>query len=315
MFDYSWRILTLSLIISFSTAVLVYLSLHWLFVRPMIGLTESMVAFRRDPENVASTIEPGARSDEVGRARRELSDMQAELRKALQQREHLAALGSALTKISHDLRNILATAQVVSDGLASSKDPSVTRAAPRLFAAIDRAVKLCSETLRFAHEGTPPPQRAPFDLATLYRDVADTLSEPNQGRVSFHSRIEEPFEVTADRDQIYRVLLNVLMNAAEAGADQITATATRDHGAVTVEIADNGPGLPPKVRQNLFQAFSGGGRAGGTGLGLAIARDLMRAHGGDIELARSSDTGTVFRLRLPEPENVFAPDRLERQDA
>lgn len=299
MLDYSWRILTLSILISVSTAVLVYLSLHWMFVRPMVGLTDSMTAFRRNPEDVASVIMPGKRRDEVGRARRELADLQQGLRKALQQREHLAALGSAVTKISHDLRNILATAQLVSDGLANSKDPNVTRAAPRLFGAIDRAVKLCSQTLKFAHEGTPPPQRIRFDLRELYQDVADTLAEPNQGKVSFHGRIETPFEISADRDQVYRVLLNLLMNACEAGADQITVGATREDGEAIIEVSDNGPGLPQKVRENLFQAFSGSGRAGGTGLGLAIARDLMRAHGGDIELAKTSDTGSVFRLRLP----------------
>ena len=299
MFDYSRRILALSLVISFMTASLVYLSLHWMLVRPMLGLTDSMVAFRRDPENAASIIEPGGRTDEVGRAQRELADMQGGLRKALQQREHLAALGSAVTKISHDLRNILATAQLVSDGLAVSKDPNVTRAAPRLFSAIDRAVKLCGETLKFAHEGTPPPQRARFDLSVLYQDVADTLAEPNQGKVSFHSRIDGPFEISADRDQIYRVLLNLLMNACEAGADQITVDAVRENGEVTIEITDNGPGLPQKVRENLFKAFAGSGRAGGTGLGLAIARDLMRGHGGDIDMAKTSETGTVFRLRLP----------------
>lgn len=299
MFNYSWRILQLSIIISVSTAVLVYLSLHWLFVRPMIGLTESMVAFRSDPENVASMITPGARRDEVGRARRELADMQAELRNALQQREHLAALGSAVTKISHDLRNILATAQLVSDGLAASKDPAVARTASRLLAAIDRAVKLCGETVKFAHQGTPPPQRARFDLAGLYQDVIDTLAESGQGNVAFHSRIEAPFEVSADRDQIYRVLLNLLMNACEAGADRITASAWRDDSAAVIEIADNGPGLPLRVREHLFEAFSGSGRAGGTGLGLAIARDLMRGHGGDIVLGETSDAGTVFHLHLP----------------
>ena len=309
MFDYSRRILALSLVISFMTASLVYLSLHWMLVRPMLGLTDSMVAFRRDPENVASMIEPGGRRDEVGRAERELADMQGGLRKALQQREHLAALGSAVTKISHDLRNILATAQLVSDGLSASKDPNVTRAAPRLLNAIDRAVKLCSETLKFAHEGTPPPQRTQFDLAALFQDVADTLSEPNQGKASFHSRIDSPFQISADRDQIYRVLLNILMNACEAGADQIMVDATRENGEVIVEVSDNGPGLPQTVRENLFKAFAGSGRAGGTGLGLAIARDLMRGHGGDIDVARTSETGTVFRLTLP--SDAVPPPRLD----
>lgn len=307
MYDFSRRILMLSVIISVMTAALVYLSLHWLFVRPMVGLTDSMVAFRRDPENVDTMIVPGGRRDEVGRAQRELADMQLGLRGALRHRARLAALGSAVTKISHDLRNMLATAQLVSDGLAHSKDPNVARAVPRLMTAIDRAVQLCSQTLKFAHEDAPPPQRTRFDLAALHRDVADELAEANQGKVKFEAGIESPFEIAADRDQIYRVFLNLLMNACEAGAERITVGATRQDGEVVIEVGDDGPGLPNRVREHLFEAFAGSGRAGGTGLGLAIARDLMRGHGGDIELAATSDVGTTFRLRLPAGDEPATP--------
>lgn len=300
MIGYSKRILALSILISLVTAVLVYLSLHWLFVRPMVRVVDSMEAFRQDPENVDSMVVPGTRRDEIGHAERELADMQAELRRALQQRAHLAALGTAVTKISHDLRNILATAQLISDGLAISEDPNVKRAAPQLFAAIDRAVKLCGDTLKFAHEGTPAPQRSRFNLGQLVRDVEAVLVEPNQGGVAFHCKLESPFEISADRDQIYRVFLNLLMNACEAGAGDITIHAEREEGAVRVDVADDGPGLPAKVRERLFEPFSGSGKAGGSGLGLAIARDLMRGHGGNIELVKSDETGTVFRLTLPD---------------
>ena len=63
--------------------------------------------------------------------------------------------------------------------------------------------------------------------------------------------------------------------------------------------ATTGPGLPPRAREKLFQPFAGSARPGGSGLGLAIARDLMRAHGGDIRLLRSDGAGTVFQLDLP----------------
>lgn len=312
MIAYSKRILALSIIISLVTAILIYLSLHWLFVRPMVRVVDSMEAFRQDPENVDSMVVPGSRRDEIGHAERELADMQAVLRRALQQRAHLAALGTAVTKISHDLRNILATAQLISDGLAVSEDPNVKRAAPRLLAAIDRAVKLCGDTLKFAHEGTPAPQRSRFNLGQLVRDVEAALAEPNQGRVAFHSEMKSPFEVSADRDQIYRVALNLLMNAIEAGADDITIAAVGEDGVVRIDVADNGPGLPAKVRERLFEPFSGSGKAGGSGLGLAIARDLMRGHGGSIELVKSDDTGTVFRLTLPD---IDGPPVRRTEDA
>ena len=175
MFDFSGRILALSIAISLMTATLVYLSLHLLFVRPMLGITQSMVSFRNDPEDARRMIVPGRRRDEIGRAQRELADMQGGLRSALQQRERLAKLGTAVTKINHDLRNILATVQLLSDRVGDSDDPKVRRVAPSLLAAIDRAIKLCSETLSFAHEGAPPPQPAGFELAALVGEVGGVV--------------------------------------------------------------------------------------------------------------------------------------------
>lgn len=307
MYDYSKRILALSIAISLATAFLVYLSLHWLFVRPMVSLADSMQAFRQDPENVNSMVTPGQRRDEVGLAQRELAGMQAALRRALQQRAHLAALGTAVTKISHDLRNILATAQIISDGLAVSEDPNVKKAAPRLLAAIDRAVTLCSETLKFAHEGTPPPRRSRFDLERLVRDVEAALGEPGQRDVVVRVGFKAPFEISADHEQIFRVFLNLMVNACEAGADEIAVAARREAGQAVIEVSDNGPGLPPKARERLFEPFSGTGKAGGTGLGLAIARDLMRGHGGNVELASSTDAGATFRLTLPDDVGAAFP--------
>ena len=72
-----------------------------------------------------------------------------------------------------------------------------------------------------------------------------------------------------------------------------------EDGALTIDVADDGPGLPEKAREHLFQPFAGSAREGGTGLGLVIAREVVHAHGGEIELARTGDDGTVFRLRFP----------------
>src|SRR5246127_3975709 len=153
LIEYSERVLALSIVISLITASLVYLSLQWLMIRPMRRLTEAMVAFRDDPEDASATIRPSRRSDEIGVAERELARMQDGLRAALQQKTRLAALGGAVTKINHDLRNILSTARLMSDRLAASGDPEVRRNARALLAAIDRAVELCSATLNFTRQG------------------------------------------------------------------------------------------------------------------------------------------------------------------
>lgn len=306
--QYSWRILALSLLISLTTATLVYLSLAWMMVRPLRRMTRSMMAFRHDPEDASRMITPSDRRDEIGVAERELAEMQEGLRAALHQRAHLAALGGAVTKISHDLRNILSTARLVSDRLAASGDPQVQRAAPVLLAAIDRAVELCSRTLDFTRQGPPKVSRSRFRLGELVAEVGNVLPARANGETVWRIGEGGDLLVDADRDQLFRVLQNLGQNAFEAGATRVELAARLEEGEdglrVAIDVADNGPGLPPRAREKLFQPFAGSARPGGTGLGLAIARDLMRAHGGNIRLVRSTGDGTLFRLDLPGRQGV-----------
>jgi len=299
LIDYSYRILALSIVISLVTAAFVYLSLQWLLVRPMRRLTESMMAFRENPEDLSRPLPATARTDELGVAQHELADMQAKLRAALQQKTRLAALGTAVTKINHDLRNILTTAQLVADRLAGSDNPEVKRMTPTLLAAIDRAIDLCSRTLTFAREGPPQLNRQRFPLRNLIDEVGAALPAQVNGREVWFTDIDAGIEVDADRDQLFRVFTNLGQNALQAGATRVAVSARRADGHLLIEVADNGPGLPPRARDNLFQPFAGSARPGGSGLGLAIARDLMHAHGGDIRLARSDGAGTAFELELP----------------
>jgi len=295
---YGERVLGLSLIISFITAALVYMSLHLLMVRPMRRLTESMTRFRRDPENAGNRITPSDRLDEIGTAESELSAMQSDLAAALHQKTRLAALGIAMTKISHDLKNILATAQLISDRLTASDDPEVRRVAPRLERAIDRAVNLCMQTLNFTREGPPSLDLTSIALADLVDEVAGTLPAAEQGKGHVINQVPADLGLRADRGQLYRVLVNLLQNAIEAGATTVTVIAAADGETIAMRIADDGPGLPPRARENLFQPFAGTVKRGGTGLGLAIARDLVRAHGGDLTLESTSGTGTTFHIHL-----------------
>ncbi|PPR21002.1 MAG: C4-dicarboxylate transport sensor protein DctB [Alphaproteobacteria bacterium MarineAlpha10_Bin2] len=106
----------------------------------------------------------------------------------------------------------------------------------------------------------------------------------------------------ADRDQVYRILMNLTKNAVEAVSAQgpggtVRVTGWRDGDCTLLEVADTGPGLPEQSREHLFEAFAGS--VGGTGLGLAIAHELTRNHGGALELLKSDPTGTVFRARFP----------------
>ena len=300
LWNFGIRILELSLVISLLTAALVYLSLQWLLVRPMRRITASMVEFRDDPEETSRVIAASQRSDEIGVAERELAILQKTVRQALAQRARLAALGTAVTKINHDLRNILATARLVTDGLTASAAPEVRRVAPRLIDAIDRAIALCTSTLDFSREGAPPLAPSRLLLAALIDEIGPELAV-SQADLAIECAIPPDLAVSADRDQLYRVFLNLARNAVEAGAHRLRFSAAREGGTIAVEIADDGHGLPPKARENLFRPFFGSARPGGSGLGLAIARELVRAHGGELSLVSSAGAGTVFRLTLPAP--------------
>jgi len=298
MIGYSGRILALSLVISVITAALVYASLHRLLVRPMRRLTEAMLAFREAPEDARRTIEPGERLDEVGTAERALSEMQRDLRAALTQKARLAALGSAVAKISHDLRAILSSAMVVSERLEASADPEVRRLAPTVVKSVDRAVELCSHTLRYVREGSPTVRLGPVALAGVIDEAAAAVQSEFPNTV-WRCAVPPDLSVVADRDLLFRILANLGRNAAEAGAATLRIEAVPGPDRLELLIADDGTGLPPVARQNLFRPFAGSARPGGAGLGLAIARELAAAQGGGLDLDGSGPGGTTFRLALP----------------
>jgi signal transduction histidine kinase len=299
MLDYSGRILVLSIVISLIAAGCVFLALQWMIVRPLRRLTEGLVAFRSAPEDASRQAEPQPRGDEIGFAQAEFANLQRELRASLRQRARLAAIGAAVSKIGHDLRNILATAALVSDRLAGSGDPEVRRQAPFLIAAIDRAVSLCEDALSFARADEPELRLTRFPLAPLVEEVrAAVAADP---RIVWENTVGEDVTLRADRDQVFRVLLNLARNAAEAmaGGGVIRIEAEAAEATLVIRVADTGPGLPPRARDNLFRAFVGGAKPGGSGLGLAIARELVLGHGGELELVATGPGGTVFRIVLP----------------
>jgi signal transduction histidine kinase len=299
MLAYSWRILALSIVISLITAALLFLSLQWLIVRPLRRLTSNMVAFRNAPDDPQNVIEVTPRQDEIGLAQRGLAEMEQALRSLLRQQARLAALGVAVAKISHDLRGVLSTAQLLSDRLADSSDPNVQRLAPTLIGSIDRAVTLCSQTLDYARDDLPPPKRSRFPLAGLVDEVGGVVGLLTGNRARWDKGVRADIDVVADRDQMFRVLVNLGRNAAEAGAKSVRVSAeTAARGLLRILVSDDGPGLPPKAREKLFTPFTGSARSGGTGLGLVIARDLVRGHGGDITV-ESSAAGTCFAIELP----------------
>ncbi len=305
MIGYGLDILGLSILISIITAALVYLSLDALLVKPMTKLTWNIVRFSERPEDPTRIITPSSRRDEIGTAERELSAMQKELAETLSQKSRLAALGLAVSKISHDLRNMLSSAQLLSDRLIAVKDPTVQRLVPKLIASLDRAIRLCARTLDFGQAQEMPPRRKRFELAPLVTEVGDALGLPRPKLIGWRLDIEDALEVDADRDQLFRILSNLCRNAVQAleseggSAGEIVVSARREGTVTIIEVADTGPGVPERARSHLFEAFQSVARKGGTGLGLAIAAELVQAHGGKIDLI-DNERGAIFRVTVPD---------------
>ena len=303
---YLWRLVFIVAFVSTITGILVFLALNLFLVRPMQRITRSMERFRADPEDPGARIELSGRRDEIGRAEAELDRMQADLRTALHSRARLAALGEAVAKINHDLRNMLTSAQIASERLAALKDPKVSQALPRLERALDRAVRLATDVLTYGKTEEPAPEVRNLPLAPAV-EAAGEEARLSDDTVRLVNEVVDGEQVSADPDQLHRILVNLLRNAREAlehqtdrtAPGEIRVTLTQADGASLVRVADNGPGVPDRARERLFQAFAGSGRPGGAGLGLAIARELAQAHGGDLVLAQSSPAGAVFELRLP----------------
>jgi signal transduction histidine kinase len=305
MIRYGLNVLGLSVIISIITAALVYFALNGLLVQPMMRLTHNMLHFSERPEDASRIIVPSERQDEIGTAERELAHMQAELAQTLHQKSRLAALGLAVSKINHDLRNMLANAQLISDRLVSLPDPAVQRFAPKLIASLGRAITLADSTLKFGRAEEAAPRRELMALEALVAEVADGLGLPREGAIDWTISMDPGLRVDADRDQLFRVLSNLCRNALQAIElrepikGRIEISAQRNGQRVAIEVSDDGPGVPQKARAHLFQAFQGSARKGGTGLGLAVAHELITAHGGTIRL-RESEIGAIFVVEIPD---------------
>jgi signal transduction histidine kinase len=323
MWAYSHDIMLLSVAISAISAMLVYFALHYLFVRPLYRITENMAGFRADPENRDRILAPKPRYDEIGFVERELADMQRGLSDTLHEKTRLANLGLAVSKINHDLRNLLASAQLFSDRLARLPDPQVQRFAPKLMRALERAIAFCQSTLSYGRAQEPPPDRRPVMLMELVDDVRDTLGLQPDSPICWITCIERGLTMDADRDQLLRVLINLARNAMQALEsrapndplrDQIRITGRREGAVVVIEVADTGPGFSEQARAHLFEAFQGSTRSGGAGLGLVIADELVRAHGGEIRLVDGT-IGATFHVMIPDRPIPLHQRRSERARA
>ncbi|WP_412551644.1 sensor histidine kinase [Shimia sp. MIT910701] len=308
MIDYGVRILALSAVISVVTAFLLFLAVRAILVRPIKGVVGYMQTYAAAPEDARSLIKPQAGVTELREAEEALLALQTELTASLKQRERLAQLGGAVAKVSHDLRNILTSAQLFTDRIESSEDPLVRRLAPKLVNSITRAVHLCESTLAFGKAEEPAPTLTRFALSETVGDViASERLAVEDYDLSFGEDIPAGMMVRADPEQMFRVVSNLVRNARQAivasgQPGEIAVSATENDDSWLITVKDTGPGLPPKAQEHLYQPFQGGIRKGGSGLGLAISSELVRGHGGMLTLSETGAGGTTFEICLPKGE-------------
>jgi len=305
MIAYGTRIFWLSLGLSIAIAAMLFFAIRRLIGAPINRVVRQIQNFQSAPEDSRQIIVPKATVTEFYKAETALSEMETQLNTSLLERKRLVALGGAVSKISHDLRNILTTTQLLADSMEMSKDPRVQRIAPKLVNSLSRAVNLCERTLSFGKAEEADPIHDDFPALQLIDDVveAERLAI-GDGNVKIAVQVPPSMTLWADQEQMFRVVSNLVRNARqvlmarEEGGD-IIVSAVEDDTQSYITVTDTGPGLPATARENMFKPFEGSARAGGTGLGLAISAELVKNHNGALELIDSTDQGTSFQITLP----------------
>jgi PAS domain S-box-containing protein len=213
--------------------------------------------------------------------------------------DQLAELGRSIRKLTHDLRNTLATAQLLSDRLIGHPDQAVSRSAESITRSVERAVKICRQTLRIGRAVEPPPRRERFLLSDVLDEIVAAIGPAEVSGAAIRDESLSPVPLDADFDQVYRILLNLIRNAVNAGACGIVVSGKSLPAEAVIDVADDGPGLPEATRAQLFEEKAASATSDGTGLGLMIAAELARNHGGNLRLVETGSAGTLFRITLP----------------
>ena len=315
MLRYTRQFVQLMFVILALVSIGGYVTLRFILVRPLQRMTQNMASFGHRPEDVSLIWQPSERVDEIGLAEHALADMETSLSAELHQKRRMAELGQSVSKINHELRNLLTSAYLISEQMEQAKDSTMQRALPRLGETLDRAIAFCEATLAYGRVQEPSPKKETVRLNDMMDDLRDLAEKNGRIFVQFESDIPDKLTVEADRDQLSRAFANIVRNAVQAflaGNDgqhdtvpKIRFSANEDDGNICVVIEDNGPGLPEKIKKDPFTAFHGTTKAGGSGLGLAISAELVQLQGGFLTY-EDTQKGTRFHFTFPLAQSQMA---------
>jgi signal transduction histidine kinase len=216
----------------------------------------------------------------------------------------LSALNRMVALISHDLRHpltaILANAEFLSQADVSEMQRNDFYEEIR--SAIDRMNELLSSLMECTTGRDALRPGAQNIVDTVERAIRMTSARQEFRRISIHHHHEGVAVGWFDANRLERVVANLVLNACEAvspDSGQVVITTTGDRTCLQIGVRDNGPGIPPTIRDSAFEPFVSFGKVEGSGLGLAIAKKIVEDHGGEIQLDKKVETGTLFKITIP----------------
>jgi signal transduction histidine kinase len=245
--------------------------------------------------------------DEVAELTRAFDRMRSSLLKSqrdLLESEQLATIGRMASSISHDLRHSLAAIVANSEFLCDSHLTPVQR--EELYQEVRTGVNLMTDLidslLEFARtrESLSPSYASVSE--TIQRSVLAVRLHPRHHNRSIDVLCGVQVSGWFDQRKLERALYNLLLNACEAApplGGKVEITAGEVAGAITISVADNGPGIAESIRERLFHPFVSFGKENGTGLGLAVVQKIIQDHAGEIVVERTAQGRTIFRIVLP----------------
>jgi len=287
-------------------AVLVGLGLTYLLARKIMEPVEKLdlAAAEVARQNYDYRV-PVHGHDELGRLAETFNNMCASIqsaRRELIRQERISTIGRLSSSIVHDLRNPLAAiyggAEIMVD--SDLAPPQLKRLAGNIYRASRRIQELLQDLVNVGRGKTEGAEIC--RLCEVAAAGCDSLAAPADAQgVSVRLEIPDSIELPLERARLERVFINLIGNALEAmpAGGEITISTTLEPDHVIIQVADNGPGISPDIRDHLFQPFVSSGKKNGLGLGLALSRQTVLDHGGDMWVESKSDRGARFFMRLP----------------